>query len=362
MLIATGNGVCYTCHTDKAEKFKNSAFIHQPVKDLCTGCHNPHGGAYLFNFELDSSEELCFRCHTDKKEAIAKFKVKHGGLSTEKKCVACHVPHTADYAKQLMKEPKDTCLMCHDRPLGKPGKQVINMKEHLEKHKEHHGPILQNDCSGCHSTHGSNNYRILKKYYLPTFYAPFKEKNFELCFSCHEKALALDAQTTASTGFRNGEQNLHFVHVNKSDKGRTCVACHDAHATSNPKHVRDRAPFGVWGMPVGFKKTANGGSCLPGCHQTFGYDRVKPVRNRPSQGAAGPKAEPETKSKEGPSAAPEAKEKDAPKGAVEPKVEPVAAKAEPNVTAAPKVEAGAKSKDVPKAPAKDKSKVKKSGK
>lgn len=353
MLMATGNGVCFTCHTDKAEKFKKSAFIHKPVLDLCTGCHNPHGGAYRFNFDLDSSETLCFKCHKDKQESIAKVKVKHGGLATEKKCVACHVPHTADYAKQLMKDPMNTCLMCHDRPLGKPGSQITNMKEHLEKNKEHHGPILENDCAGCHNTHGSDNYKILKKYYLPTFYAPFKQKNFELCFSCHEKTLALDAQTTTATGFRNGDQNLHFVHVNKPDKGRTCSACHDPHATSSPKHVRDKAPFGVWGMPVGFTKTANGGSCLPGCHQAFGYDRVKPVVNRGPQGTG------ETKS------APAAKVNNETKVTAENKInvagiEPVAAKvegrAEPDVKAA----AETKSKGEAKAATKDRAKRKKS--
>jgi len=31
---------------------------------------------------------------------------------------------------------------------------------------------------------------------------------------------------------------------------------------------------------INFEKTETGGKCLPGCHQLFGYDRGKPVKNR----------------------------------------------------------------------------------
>jgi hypothetical protein len=30
-------------------------------------------------------------------------------------------------------------------------------------------------------------------------------------------------------------------------------------------------------MPLNFKKVENGGSCSPGCHKAFEYDRVKAV-------------------------------------------------------------------------------------
>ncbi|MEW5746836.1 MAG: cytochrome c3 family protein [Nitrospirota bacterium] len=280
MLAAAGNDVCLLCHTDKIEAFKNKKFTHKPVQEKCASCHDPHSGDYKFNFAAEGSQDLCLKCHADKRETVAKARVKHGGLETEKKCLACHDPHVSDYVKQLVKQPVETCNMCHDRPLDTQDGKIINMKEHLAKNKEHHGPILQGDCSGCHNTHGSDNFRILRKYFPPVFYAPFDPKNYDLCFNCHEKTLVLDPKTTTLTGFRNGDQNLHFVHVNKAVKGRTCRACHDAHATNNPKHIRDTVPFGAWGLPVGFQKTANGGSCLPGCHQRFDYNRTSAVKNR----------------------------------------------------------------------------------
>ncbi|MBI5100775.1 MAG: hypothetical protein HZB33_02900 [Nitrospirae bacterium] len=280
MLNARGNDVCFQCHTDKAEAFKGKKFVHNPVQDNCINCHSPHAGEYKFNFSSEGSMDLCFNCHSDKKEWIAAVKVKHGGLETDRKCLACHDPHVSDFPKQLVKQPVDTCMLCHNKPLDTPEGKIVDMKEYLSKNKEHHGPILQGDCSSCHNTHGSDNFRILRKYYPPLFYAPFDPKNYELCFNCHERTLVQDAKTTTLTGFRNGDQNLHFVHVNKQVKGRTCRACHDAHATNNPKHIRNAVPFGAWGLPVGFQQSANGGACLPGCHQKFEYDRIKGVKNR----------------------------------------------------------------------------------
>jgi predicted CXXCH cytochrome family protein len=279
LLNAEGNNVCFACHTDKLDAFKGKKFVHKPVGQKCVNCHSPHSGDHKYIFKAEGSQDLCFDCHKDKKEWLAKVKVKHDGLYTDRKCLACHDPHVSDYVKQLVKQPVETCNMCHDKAFNNHNNKIINMKEYLDINKIHHGPIKQNDCSSCHNTHGSDNFRILRKYFPPVFYAAFDPKNYDLCFSCHEKTLVLDPKTTTLTGFRNGSQNLHFVHVNMP-KGRTCRACHDAHATNNPKHIRDKVPFGQWGLPVGFEKNADGGSCLPGCHQRFDYNRTKPVKNR----------------------------------------------------------------------------------
>jgi len=104
---------------------------------------------------------------------------------------------------------------------------------------------------------------------------PFALENYGLCFSCHEKTIALNPETTTLTNFRNGSRNLHYLHINKPDKGRTCRACHETHASNSPKHIRNSVPFGAWDLPLNFQKTENGGSCLPGCHKLKKYDRVK---------------------------------------------------------------------------------------
>lgn len=281
LLMAKGNDVCYSCHSDKQEEFAGKEFVHGPVADGCIKCHSPHSGNFAMNLPAESTRGLCFTCHTDKQAEIAKVTVKHGGLESDRGCLACHDPHVSSFPQQLDLAPMDLCLSCHDKEYKHAdGTTVANMKTLLEKNKNHHGPIVDKDCSACHDTHGSTHARILRDNFTQTFYAPYNPHNFALCFTCHNDTLVKDAKTTTLTGFRNGDQNLHYVHVNKTPKGRTCRACHDAHATRNPKHITDTVPFGAYQMPVGFAKDPNGGSCLPGCHQQFKYDRDKKVKNR----------------------------------------------------------------------------------
>ena len=278
-LRAKGSELCYMCHIDKAEAIHKAAVVHKPVSEDCTGCHNPHAAPKKFMLIADAPE-LCLGCHKDMKDKLAKVTVKHGALEKDRTCLNCHDAHMSQIAKNLRMEPMDLCLSCHDREYKREkGKSVQNMKEWLNANTDHHGPIKQKDCSGCHNPHGSNSFRMLSNYYPPTFYKPFDLNNYKLCFGCHEKTVALNPKTTKLTNFRNGDENLHFLHVNKPVKGRTCRACHETHASNFPKHIREAVPFGAWDLPVNYEQTKNGGSCAPGCHKLKKYDRVKKVVN-----------------------------------------------------------------------------------
>ena len=241
------------------------------MKEKCWNCHSPHGTPYEFQL-LDEVPKLCFRCHKDKAKQIENAKTPHGAVTTGKLCLNCHDPHVAQFPKQLLKAPMDLCLSCHDKTVKTPTKPVRNMKQWLEGHKDHHGPIREKDCTACHDPHGTDNLRILKRAFPPEFYAPFDQKNYALCFGCHSPKLALDPKTTTLTGFRNGNKNLHFVHVNRK-KGRTCRACHQVHASNHPKHIRASVPFGSWELPINYEKVEDGGKCAPGCHVPREYHR-----------------------------------------------------------------------------------------
>jgi predicted CXXCH cytochrome family protein len=267
--------LCYMCHTDKAEVIHSAEFVHKPVAEDCVKCHDPHSAPKQFMLQTESPV-LCLNCHTDKKEQIAKVTVKHGALEIDRSCLNCHDAHNSNIAKNLIKEPMDLCMSCHNKEYKREkGKPVPDMKKWLAENTDHHGPIKQKDCSGCHDPHGSENFRILRNPYPPTFYKPFAIEHYNLCFGCHEKSLVLDPETTRLTNFRNGGTNLHFTHVNKTVKGRTCRACHETHASNFPKHIREAVPFGAWELPVNYQKTETGGSCTPGCHKIKRYDRVK---------------------------------------------------------------------------------------
>ena len=100
-----------------------------------------------------------------------------------------------------------------------------------------------------------------------------------MCFSCHNQELVTLKNTTTLTGFRNGDRNLHYLHVNKSDKGRNCRACHETHSSPLPLHLREKVAFGKWELPIGYRQTANGGACQSACHKEYQYDRLKAVVN-----------------------------------------------------------------------------------
>ena len=279
MLRAEGPSLCYGCHSDKEEMFNAADNVHPPVAQDCVQCHNPHSAEKQFMLR-NKAPELCLGCHEQKKKQLANIAVKHRALESGKSCLNCHNAHMSNIPNLLLLEPLDLCLNCHDRTYKrKDGKPLTNMKKLLAENENHHGPILQKDCSGCHDPHGSEYFRILKKPYPETFYKSFDPKNYELCFSCHEETIVLAPETDKLTNFRNGSQNLHFLHVNKSVKGRTCRACHETHASNFPKHIREAVPFGAWELPINYEKTKTGGSCAPGCHKAMNYDRKRKAFN-----------------------------------------------------------------------------------
>jgi predicted CXXCH cytochrome family protein len=169
-------------------------------------------------------------------------------------------------------------MTCHDKPVVISKDEVLGaFTAEIENKKFLHGPIAEKDCEGCHISHGSDHFRLLTKEYPPQFYSPFSEENYELCFSCHSESMVLTKETSDLTDFRNGDLNLHFLHVNKERRGRTCRACHETHASNLPWHIRKSVPYGWWDLPIQFEKTETGGGCKPGCHLPSAYDRQTPV-------------------------------------------------------------------------------------
>ena len=277
-LVAEGPESCYICHNDKQHEFFTGNSAHPPIREDCGNCHDPHDSKHQYRLRK-GVPNLCLSCHEDKQKHLEEVSVSHGAIDDPQSCLNCHLPHVAEFPHLLRDVPKNLCLGCHDRTLDTEFGRIKNMKAYLEEHEFHHGPIREGDCTACHNPHGDNNWRMLKHYFPARFYSGFDVENYALCFSCHQPMLALQEQTNALTGFRNADKNLHFVHVNKEKKGRTCRACHDFHATSGPKMVTDSTMFGQWTMSIGFEKTPTGGSCAPGCHTKRGYDRIEEVFN-----------------------------------------------------------------------------------
>jgi predicted CXXCH cytochrome family protein len=261
LLVKAGEELCFGCHSDVQESLKKKN-VHPALEGGCASCHDPHGSDHP-KLLAEEGAKLCFQCHDAIATKIAEAPVVHGAVRSEKACASCHEPHAGDLVKLLRKPEKETCLGCHSTVITK------NMTTL-------HGPINEGKCTPCHDPHGSRNARLLVQEFPADAYAPYTDQEFALCFSCHNRDLLKYPDTSFATNFRDGERNLHFLHVNNKQKGRSCRLCHNVHGSSGPKLMAESVPFGKWSLPLRFVKTETGGGCSPGCHRPAQYDRKTP--------------------------------------------------------------------------------------
>jgi len=266
-LVRGGEGKdhCLSCHSGMKQTLASASTVHAPVKQACVTCHNPHSSEFAHELKR-SVDQTCLsgECHAKVATQIASAPVKHKAMTADGACANCHNPHASNQTHLLANRADAVCLTCHKE-----------MAKTLAGAKFLHGPIRAGECSACHDAHGAQHANLLDRAFPETFYTSFDVTKYELCFTCHEKQVTLVARTTALTNFRNGEQNLHYLHVNRDEKGRSCRTCHDIHGSNLPNHMASSVPFegSKWAMPLEYEKTEKGGRCTPGCHATRTYDR-----------------------------------------------------------------------------------------
>lgn len=261
LLLKEGQELCLGCHVDMEDVLKKKN-VHPALGGGCTACHNPHGSDHP-KLLPDEVPQVCFLCHPQIAETVNNATVPHPALMTEKACAACHSPHASDNEKLLLKPVKDTCIACHDGVIPKNATVL-------------HGPNNDGKCSRCHDPHGSTHEHLLANEFPSDVYVPYTDTEFALCFSCHKRDMVQYADTSFATNFRDGDKNLHYVHVHNTQKARSCILCHSLHGSDNPKLIADSVPFGKWSLPLRFVKTDTGGGCSPGCHNPRYYDRKTP--------------------------------------------------------------------------------------
>ena len=269
------NELCFSCHEDVKGLMDRRAHRHSPAKKDCTLCHNPHNAPArkLLVKELTS---LCFGCHEPTQKDVQAATVVHLPVTEGDQCMNCHNPHASNIDQLLRFPPYELCVTCHglDDVRDTRGVKLANIKRVLDEGQVKHGAIK--DCTACHVAHGSPNFRLLVDPYPGEFYASFDPKNYALCFECHKPDIVREASTTTLTRFRDGSKNLHFVHVNREDRGRTCRACHETHAAHQRHLIRDAVPYGPkgWLLEVNFKPLPDGGECARTCHPTRRYSNT----------------------------------------------------------------------------------------
>jgi len=262
--------ICLNCHdAQKAESALINA--HQPFTEDCAKCHSPHGSdnGKLLNEKIPV---LCFSCHTGLQSEIENSSTVHAPVTNSKQCSNCHSPHASKQNSLLVLEEKELCLSCHNKNISTKNGIVKDISKMLKKGNFIHEPIENGGCVICHNPHNSKNEFLLIEPYLTGQYTNGKSENFALCFSCHDSGLMNNKLDSEITNFRNGNQNLHFLHL-QGDKGRNCNLCHNVHGSVFESLISNKVKFGNWEMPLEFKKEQNGGTCNSSCHEEKKYFR-----------------------------------------------------------------------------------------
>jgi predicted CXXCH cytochrome family protein len=269
LLDASGSKLCLQkCH----EKMRpvtsggKEQKIHLAAED-CTRCHRAHDSNYPGLLTKSPVEQCLDECHKEVKENMDSSAFKHEAMTKGLACIECHRAHDSRFGRLLRKPAAELCFTCHDK-----------LQAQITAAKFKHRPVSDKSCRSCHLPHGSNHSKLLFADYPPATVSAYDSANFAFCLSCHEENLVRERDVDKRTDFRNGRLNLHYLHLNKDNGGHTCRACHDGHAGSQPRLIRDKVPFGNWNIPIKFTKSNTGGSCLTGCHGEYTYDRVNPVQ------------------------------------------------------------------------------------
>lgn len=273
LLIDDSPELCFHCHMDKQEMLSLTT-VHAPYDGTCLDCHTPHNSKNEFLVKKEIPI-LCLECHDNLGGEIKTAKTVHKIINQDKSCIACHLPHASATKSLLIKEGKVLCFSCHDKEYKSKERTLNNIYEIVTNSKYVHKAVSSGECTGCHFSHSSNNFYLLNsKFPFGSYAEGVDPENFSQCFQCHNSQALTMEKTTSATNFRDGNINMHFLHISKN-KGRNCILCHDSHGSNNQHLIAKTVKFGNWKMPLNYKKTENGGSCAPGCHKNLPYNRDK---------------------------------------------------------------------------------------
>jgi predicted CXXCH cytochrome family protein len=245
--VLKGQGGCRQYQDPKSiEPLKK--FVEPAMKQGCVACHldcdqlSPANQKEPPAYYLKAKEPaLCMDCHAKGKDLSPAHDNQPLGKS---KCTGCHDPHSSDIPKLLLKFSHGPyaarlCSACHPAPVDdKVGLTAANVdslcynchtnfKAEMAGAKSRHKLLdkSKQSCMECHDPHAANQEYDLKK--------PAQE----LCVSCHDEPPKGDAPLLTSDGTNRQYLRLSSKYVHEPSK-KSCLICHDAHASEFPKELR----------------------------------------------------------------------------------------------------------------------------
>lgn len=209
------------------------------------GCATVAGTAPAKGTVDPASGKACYQCHRSK---ITGENV-HSALA-DMECTPCHQVQPGNHQKDntlfaVKDKSADLCRQCHDSPADA---------------KSVHPVIEAEGCLGCHAPHTSSLQYLLRN------------EPPALCFQCHDQKMVLEKESAKGTGFRDGQQNLHYLHAGKAN-AIPCLTCHDVHASAQLHLVRPKWSKGKETGTMTYAASDKGGNCTTSCHDELGYER-----------------------------------------------------------------------------------------
>jgi len=205
--------LCSKCHRTLSLDRK---VTHEPFRELCTTCHNPHGGTAQYYLTKSPAGDQCLSCHADVVEGLTHL---HGPVAM-KECLLCHDPHSSNYAGLLARPPDRLCVFCH-----------FNFQKGMDEAQSVHEPMHGN-CTGCHTPHGGTAGLLVA------------ESGPDLCAQCHGPTL--ERMKTAK-----------FPHESMIS-GKTCTKCHSPHWADFPPLLKQPSMDICLGCHQGPVETTDG--------------------------------------------------------------------------------------------------------
>lgn len=196
------NAMCMGCHSDDVG-FGWHGGPHDSNQVACADCHVSH--AARDEVLMTSTEpEVCFDCHQPiRSETLKAF--SHPIFQGKMGCSGCHSTHGDTLQQQLVRQDvNQTCYDCHAEKRG--------------PYLWEHAPVTE-DCSFCHTPHGSINPGMLVKR------APL------LCQACHSQARHPSIPQDAS-GLASGNPSQFLL-------AQSCMNCHSqVHGSNHPSGAK----------------------------------------------------------------------------------------------------------------------------
>lgn len=187
--VADRNATCMGCHKG-GNRMHWDGSTHANRGVGCTNCHQIHT-AHDRVRSRQSQTELCFTCHKEQRALLNKPS-HHPIIEGKMGCADCHNVHS-NTPKQLKKDSiNETCYQCH---MEKRGPFLHN-----------HQPVTE-DCTICHTGHGSNIFNLLKA--RPPY----------LCQECHSH----DSHPGQIAGIPTGRTTSTTL---LGAAARGCLNCH----------------------------------------------------------------------------------------------------------------------------------------